>query len=788
MNKSRGIFDLILLDNHQIVRIIKFSKNLEFKITSSKNLSTLFPLKKKYCIFLAISKNSTVCLLSTTCGNKIFLRIGKNKKNSHIFFKKGIRIAQKSIICFFTVNSDTFSQKIFFSIETVSVSPYSRFLTFYTYKKSGYVKKKIFSRIENSAYLLVSMAKTKKSIEKLIVLSKGKLSIINYLKKIQLSESFPIKKFNDNYFQPPIISYCFFEGKAKIIFFFSTIAGDIFKLNTNMLSDKYTKKLQLKIDYFDTIGGKIKNIGILPNGFFYSILITGQLLFYRFIRIKHNITNKKGFFISHQNAKNMKMVDEVCLISQISSTIDENFFHTQSYPSLFFCGTKNRSCLRLLEKISNIISVFFKPFIFNPIGLFVFEIPGDNVYFLISFKSSTLSFLFEEKIEDTNQLKINSDLKTISVFFSKSLGAMIQITDKTIKLILKKKRDKKICQWIPDSKIFILNSVQNIHGKPYIFLFLSNNKVVLLEFTKKELFLELKSWSIEKFEEGSLLLNCYISNQEEGVKILLLGTKKERTLRIYEILPNCSIILTGIHLLKWSPESISIIKNEENVFFFISLNNGVLLKTIFCSKKKNFKFLEFLNISIYPLYLPDNFSQKNSVVFGEKVWRLKNDWLKPLKVNLVFSKSFDFLEPLGNFIFILKKKKLKILLPGQDTRIFLNKLGFYLDYTVTNSFYLKKQGIKFILTINKNSFCRLNNHGMNLESIVKKIKISSYSGKNELCGSSISILEFFNKPNLTKSQTLRLIDFFFLTVSSGEWFFNSITKKNLFFQIIIFFF
>ena len=220
LNKSRGIFDLILLDNHQIVRIIKFSKNLEFKITSSKNLSTLFPLKKKYCIFLAISKNSTVCLLSTTCGNKIFLRIGKNKKNSHIFFKKGIRIAQKSIICFFTVNSDTFSQKIFFSIETVSVSPYSRFLTFYTYKKSGYVKKKIFSRIENSAYLLVSMAKTKKSIEKLIVLSKGKLSIINYLKKIQLSESFPIKKFNDNYFQPPIISYCFFEGKAKIIFFF----------------------------------------------------------------------------------------------------------------------------------------------------------------------------------------------------------------------------------------------------------------------------------------------------------------------------------------------------------------------------------------------------------------------------------------------------------------------------------------------------------------------------------------------------------------------------------------
>ena len=113
-----------------------------------------------------------------------------------------------------------------------------------------------------------------------------------------------------------------------------------------------------------------------------------------------------------------------------------------------------------------------------------------------------------------------------------------------------------------------MNSVQNIHGKPYIFLFLSNNKVVLLEFTKKELFLELKSWSIEKFEEGSLLLNCYISNQEEGVKILLLGTKKERTLRIYEILPNCSIILTGIHLLKWSPESISIIKNEENVCQF----------------------------------------------------------------------------------------------------------------------------------------------------------------------------------------------------------------------------
>jgi hypothetical protein len=753
---------------------------MDFKITSSKNLKFELFFNKINSIFLVLSKKPSLCILCTTNGVKIFLEINRNKKKNYKFFNHGMIIKQKFLICYFITNSNIFSEKIFFSIESFLFFPYSKFLVFYKYKNNGIVKKKIFSRLENTAYLIIPIPKIEKIDEQLMILSKGKLLLINYTIKIQFSLIFPLKKIRKKYFQPLVISSCFFITRKKIIFFFSTREGDIFKLSIENLSKPFHRKNRLKIHYFDTLTWDLKNIGVMSNGFFYGVLKSGKILIYRFINLKNEVKIQNGYFSPNFFPKNLIIVDQLCLISKITSIIDESILNKFSKSSLFFCGTKNQSSIRLLEKISTVISIFTKPLNHKPVGLYVTEVRKNYLYLFVSFRFSTISFLFEKKIEEFNQLRITADSVTISIIYSRFLDSIIQITPKSIKLIKNNQKDKKICQWITNSKVLIRRSIQNSQEEPYILVLLSSNKIILIEITKNDYFLELKCWSLENFEKNSLILNCYISSKNQDFKFLFLGTKKERTIRIYKILPDLSTILIGIQLLDWAPESIFIFKDKKVVFFLITLNNGTLLKTTFCSKKNKLKFLQFLNISKNPLYFPDNFSPINSIIFGDKVWKIVNEWTKSFNVQLICEKTVNFLESFGNFLIVLIEKELKILLHQNKPRISLNNFGYNYSFTVTDSCLVRGSNVKIILTINNDNLSSAIDHEMNLFFSVNQRNLrsisSGYHKKN--FSSCISIIEFVKNTDLKKCHIITQNGFFLIKTSSGNFFLNSITKKK----------
>ena len=149
--------------------------------------------------------------------------------------------------------------------------------------------------MEDTAYFIIPIPKIEKIDEQLMILSKGKLLLLNYTMKIQFSIIFPLKKIRQKYFQPLVISSCFIITRQKIIYFFSTREGDIFKMSIKKLSKPFHRKNRLKIDFFDNLTWDLKNIGVMSNGFFYGNLRSGKILIYRFINLKNEVKNQNGY-------------------------------------------------------------------------------------------------------------------------------------------------------------------------------------------------------------------------------------------------------------------------------------------------------------------------------------------------------------------------------------------------------------------------------------------------------------------------------------------------------------
>ena len=770
---------LILIDNYQTINLVKINGFFEFKITSSINLVGKFLKSNFQSLFLIWLKKSSFFLLGTTWGLKIVVKIGKDRKNNLKFLKKGLKITQKKLICYFLANSGNSSDKIFFSIESLIFLPYSRYLVCYRYSNSRKIKKNVFSRINCTSYLIIPILNNTTGTKNIIILSKGKLSIIDCLQKRQLVESFPLKKFNRKYLQIYIISFCFFRGKTKTIYFFLNKEGDVFTFNidTNLSRNR---KRKVGIKYFDSLSDKSKSIKIFPGGIFFSNLKKGDICLYRFIKMRNSRYDTKGFFVFRRKLKNLVLINEVCLISNISSIVNYNILDLSSNKFLFFCNTKDRSSLRFLHKICNIYSIFKKSFVYKPLGIFIVKESSGIIYFFVSFKFSTLSFSFGKKMEETNQFRILTDCKTILMKYCEHFRMIVQVSPRSLRLIKITREYKKICHWLPSENVFILNSKKNEYGWPYLFVLLSNYKIVLIEFTKNGGLLELKSWSIDKFTRDSLLLNCYISNNSNLFKFLIIGTNRERTLRIFKIFGDFSIILANVQLLEWSPESISIIKKEASVFLCIGLNNGILLRSTLCVKSGKIKIIDFLNLSKFPLYFPDNFSFSYLFIFGEKIWLIKNNRWNVSETKVIYENSFDLIEPMGKFLFVLSDYELKIVLNVKKKTFKLNRLGFFFHFASIDSYSLTKFKKKFILAINKTKTCFFpgDTSNQNLREHEKNLDIMYSTYRQQNCSSNICILavsENFLGDDLENFRQFDTLDF---SDSSGNYFLKTILKKK----------
>ena len=782
--KTKVFFDeptkklnLIFFDENHRINLIDFNQKWEAKIISSKNLFREFSSNKIYYIFLLILKHPFVCLISTTNGIKILLKIKKTKNNKFRFLNQGLKVIQGNTVCYYIANLKNVFKSYFVCIESHSKLPYSRFLVFYNYNNKGILKKKILSRIDPSAYKIFIFPKKGSNGGNLIILSRKKISIINYKKKIQISESFPFKKIKRKYFIPQIIDFCIFNGEKKSLLFFFNRQGDLFRFAFNFNIDNYLKYSNLKIQYFDTISAGLKNIKILPNGILFVTFETGKNAFYRFINVKNKIPSSDLHFIPNRVTKNIMLLNEFSLISKILPVSFENLLKKYSKRIIFFSGTKNQSTLHFLDKISHSLTFFQKKLKFKPFGLFIMETDENCVNFFVSFKLFTISFLFHIKIEEVNNLKIITDSKTISVFFSIYFKGTIQITNKIVRLVKKINGNTKLFQWICKPGVFIRNIAQNLCQKPYIILFLSNNKIIILEFTEKDVFLELKSWVLNNLKENSLLINCYISSEQTQPKILIISAKRERTIRIYRIFSNLSLTLIGIQLLNWSLESIMVIKDKKDIFFLFALNNGTLLKTIFCQKKNRINFLFSLNISSYPLYFPENFSPKNPLLFGEKVWKLNDFWKDDFDSSLILNHFFDLFEFLGKFIIVSRKKTLKILFNREKSNFFLNKFELALNCKVQDACYIGiKKDRNFILILNPPE--ELENHEMNLVSAIdqKKFYLNDYKNNSQI--SNVSILTFPKKIFSKRGRVGNISSLFKIRTSSSNFNLNSIIMKK----------
>ena len=295
--------------------------------------------------------------------------------------------------------------------------------------------------------------------------------------------------------------------------------------------------------------------------------------------------------------------------------------------------------------------------------------------------------------------------------------------------------------------------------------------------------MEIKNWNFEKIEAKLFIFKSYISNEPEEFKYLILGTKKERTIRVYKIFSDFSILLIGIHILNWSPESLVITKNNLGVYFLICQNNGILVKVLFYPKLNKTKLIGFRCISEYPLYFSDNFSFENPIVFGDKIWRLKNISDKKIKAEIIYEKSFDLFELLGNILIGVCGIKLECLFLRKEDEFCLNKTGYFYNFSIRDSCFFKKKKKSCVLVINKNNIPYVSYHEMNLFLSIKErnFKLKTLHSK-ENNRSSVSLIEIYGKLISDKKKSIRLNDLFFLETSSGNCFFESIVRKKSFFS------
>lgn len=279
------------------------------------------------------------------------------------------------------------------------------------------------------------------------------------------------------------------------------------------------------------------------------------------------------------NPKPMKYLyccEEIPSLSQISDMHVEDLTNEGSPQIYTLCGRSSRSSLRILKPCLSVTEVASSPLPGKPLAIWTVKFdPNENFdkYAIVSFQNATLVLSIEDTVKEVYDSGF--DLKKPSLHVGSLIdNTFIQVLPNGIIHI---KADKKRAFYQTSSKILAATS---------------NYRQIAVALQEKEiLYFEAQGDKLERVESKVLdaeILSLHIADIPEGrsrSKFLAVGCA-DNSVRILSLEIDQCLSKISTQLLPATPESVLLTElgctnqiDEKELFLFVGLNNGVLMKT-----------------------------------------------------------------------------------------------------------------------------------------------------------------------------------------------------------------
>ncbi|AFP65431.1 splicing factor 3b subunit 3 (nucleomorph) [Chroomonas mesostigmatica CCMP1168] len=780
-NKNKDFFSL--LDNEGNITLFSVDKTQKFILFSNKNIGNKNLKESLYPYLAALNKKNLIYMICAVEKLKFSFFIGKNKFKNPVFFKNKMEIRHPSIICYHITTYEAKKRNGFLTIETCYIRPYDKFLVFYEINfQYNIIKRKIIAKINSTSYLIIPLENFITN-DFLLIFSESLVTMVNIENKNFFTRNIPFRKTKSKSSQTFISSYGVLSGKFNIFLLIANQNGDLLKIYFNKPIQLIKTHREMFIEYFDTLLGKIRFLTLLKNGHLFASMDSGNHFYFQFLSLgKKKIENQK-FFYPRLNYRNLKIIDELSSMSPILS-FDQLILPEQRITKLFLLsGTGSNSSVRLLQESCDVSLLGIKRFKLIPTGINIIGKEIDSKYLFISFSIFTQCFLLGKNLEEINGDGFIYDESTSSIEKINFQNRILQFTFHKIRLIYFRKKKRKIIEWRPldgsailDSAIFRIDSLN-------IFLILSNGKGVLIKIFKGRFFIELENIDLRYKIFFSLFGTTYLHKSSEEWDLIILFSKKEKSLRIFSINKKNFMKLIGIHILPWTPETAKFILKKTKIILLISLNNGMIMETEFNPKNGRIFQINAKILCFSPLYISKNFFEGKILLFGSKIWTLNYDVLGKNIFKCIFNEQVSLVEALDDFLFICKNNCLKILIKKKKNYFFSKSIKIKITSTPRDFCNLDFNGFFHIVAlVFKEKFSGICDHQMNLSvreaMLMHKLKFFKFSDHNWTSGICLTKFPYINVSFKKKKEYI--FDIILIRGSNGKKSISTIFSKNFF--------
>lgn len=288
----------------------------------------------------------------------------------------------------------------------------------------------------------------------------------------------------------------------------------------------------------------------------------------------------QNVYFNPRKLKYLALCDEMPSLSCITDLMVEDLTNDGTPQIYALCGRNTRSSLRILKPGLTVTEMACSSLPGKPLAIWTLK--GDIIdtydkYVIVSFQNATLVLSIEEKVREVHTTGF--DLKKPSLHVNiLADNTFIQVLPNGIIHI---KADKKRAFYQTSSKIFAVTSNHRqiataLQDKEIIYFELQGDKLEQIE--KKVLDSEITSLDIGPIPEG-----------RNKSKFLAVGCS-DNSIRILSLEIDQCLSKISIQMLPAPPESLLMIEmgglstsinSSENInlFLFVGLNNGVLMKT-----------------------------------------------------------------------------------------------------------------------------------------------------------------------------------------------------------------
>lgn len=769
---------ILIIDEKKKINIIGINSKNKAYLISFKNTENILKKKKSSCFVYSINTKSLTCLVSYSEKQKIIFLLRIDQTGSPRIFKNYLEIKQSHRICYNIVSLNSFYENIFVCIETFNKRPYDKFLVFYYIDlKSKLVRQKIISRIHSSSYLLIPLSKKFSEGKCLLVISKNFITFVNQKKNVIIHKKCPLILALKETKQCMISSYSYFKGKKDDFILLATKEGFLFKLYFSKFYPKNYLFPKIKIKYFETLITEVKSMTILSNGFLFTNMESGNHFYFQFINLRKEKIKNQNKFLPRHFFKNIHLVDDFISLSPVlgfetDKHLNEHFDHF-----FLLCGTGVNSSVRLLRRAHYFKRIQKKKLKKKPDGLFFIITEFFIKYIIVSFDNFSVSYILDEKIEETNDTFLINDFSTLSMKYFKTKKCLLQVTKKRIRSISFFKKKKIINDWSNKYNISIINSTTLISQTTYLVLLFENKRILFLEILHDGFLLELMILTIDTSKIYSIKGVSVRCKRLTKISFLIFFSREEKILKIYKINSDFSLRLNTIQLLPWVPESAAFFGFENINYLLISLNNGRIVKILLDLEKGQLSKIESLSVSKNPIYIITKGKIFNNFIFGQQVWILKF-FQRDLKSEIFLNQNVDFFEFSRNFYICVKNKKLKIFFIKTNFLKFSKNSYSRMLWTPSdfNLIFSKTKTKAALITFSqKNSFYIHQNFFLMKykKNKLTGIQLKKNSKKNFTSG--LLLENFHDNP---KKKTPRINEFLKFRGANKNRFMNSLSVKK----------